>query len=94
MQNRYHSNSWLIKIASNGRYIAAPTFHGEVFFFNIKTGTVSAILRDHEEMEIRDVLFHPYKPLFFSCADGEFSFEGFSCDFAGRERTQVQVQTV
>ncbi|CAJ0901244.1 3632_t:CDS:10 [Entrophospora sp. SA101] len=32
-----------------------------------KTGKVSGILQDHERYEIRDVLFHPWKPLLFTC---------------------------
>ncbi|CAG8505132.1 7110_t:CDS:10 [Scutellospora calospora] len=63
----YHSNSWLIKISSNGRYIAAPTMTGHVFIFSLRTGDVTAILRDHEE--VRDVIFHPWKPLLFTSAD-------------------------
>ncbi|CAG8640317.1 23367_t:CDS:10, partial [Cetraspora pellucida] len=68
----YHSNSWLIKISSNGRYITAPTMTGHVFIFNLRTGNVTAILRDHEDLEVRDVIFHPWKPLLFTSADGEF----------------------
>ncbi|KAJ3124236.1 hypothetical protein HK098_001298 [Nowakowskiella sp. JEL0407] len=65
----YHSNSWYTKIASNGRYIAAPTFNGQVFIFNIKSGAVTGILRDHKELEVRDVIFHPTRSLLFSCGD-------------------------
>jgi WD40 repeat protein len=65
----YHSNSWLIKITSNGRYIAAPTYDGKVFLFNLKTGKVSGMLHYHEDVEVRDVIFHPYKPLLLSCSD-------------------------
>ncbi|KAJ3052793.1 hypothetical protein HK097_005660 [Rhizophlyctis rosea] len=69
MHEEYRSNSWLIKITSNGRYIAAPTYDGSIIMFNMKTGSVGAILRDHQEIEIRDVLFHPFRKLFFSCGD-------------------------
>ncbi|CAG8672671.1 8922_t:CDS:2, partial [Ambispora leptoticha] len=66
----YHANSWLMKISSNGRYLMAPTMTGQVMAFNLRTGKVSAILRDHEEdLEVRDVIFHPWKPLLFTCAD-------------------------
>ncbi|GBC07592.1 hypothetical protein RclHR1_07550012 [Rhizophagus clarus] len=65
----YHSNSWLIKISSNGRYLAAPTMDGGVFIFNLKNGQVTGILRDHDDLEVRDVIFHPWKPLLFTCAD-------------------------
>ncbi|CAG8535931.1 10011_t:CDS:10 [Ambispora gerdemannii] len=79
----YHANSWLMKISSNGRYLMAPTMTGQVMTFNLKTGKVSAILRDHEatltyfdfhddfteDLEVRDVIFHPWKPLLFTCAD-------------------------
>ncbi|KAI9470667.1 MAG: WD40-repeat-containing domain protein [Benjaminiella poitrasii] len=65
----YHSNSWLVKITSNGRYILAPTIYGQIFVFNMLTGQVTAILKDHLDMEVRDVIFHPYKPLIFSSGD-------------------------
>ncbi|CAG8641079.1 11376_t:CDS:10, partial [Acaulospora morrowiae] len=65
----YHSNSWLIKISSNGRYLAAPTMTGQVFIFRLKTGDLTAVLRDHEDLEVRDVIFHPWKPLLFTSAD-------------------------
>ncbi|CAO3679170.1 unnamed protein product [Umbelopsis vinacea] len=65
----YHSNSWLVKVASNGRYLLAPTIYGQIFVFNLLSGQVSAILKDHEDLEVRDVLFHPYRPLIFSSGD-------------------------
>ncbi|KAJ2753642.1 hypothetical protein IWQ56_006590, partial [Coemansia nantahalensis] len=71
---RYHhedylSNSWLIRIASNGRYIAAPTLNGQVFLFGIATGHVAGVLRDHDTIEVRDCKFHPTKNLLFTCSD-------------------------
>ncbi|KAI8994642.1 WD40-repeat-containing domain protein [Pilobolus umbonatus] len=45
----YHSNSWLVKITSNGRYILAPTIYGQVFVFNMLTGQVTAILKEHQD---------------------------------------------
>ncbi|OAD73721.1 hypothetical protein PHYBLDRAFT_158774 [Phycomyces blakesleeanus NRRL 1555(-)] len=65
----YHANSWLVKITSNGRYILAPTIYGQIFVFNILTGQLTAILKDHEDIEVRDVIFHPYRPLVFSSGD-------------------------
>ncbi|KAI8075901.1 WD40-repeat-containing domain protein [Gilbertella persicaria] len=65
----YHSNSWLVKITSNGRYILAPTIYGQIFVFNIASGQVSAIIKEHQDIEVRDVIFHPYRPLIFSCGD-------------------------
>lgn len=44
----YHANSWLVKITSNGRYVLAPTIYGQIFVFNMKTGKVSAIIKEHE----------------------------------------------
>nr|CAG8538252.1 328_t:CDS:10 [Entrophospora candida] len=49
----YISNSWLVRITSNGRYLAAPTMKGEVCIFNLRTGNIVAILNDHESMEIK-----------------------------------------
>ncbi|KAF9116331.1 hypothetical protein BGX27_003324 [Mortierella sp. AM989] len=65
----YFSNAWLIKIASNGRYLMAPTCTGEVFIYNMKTGQVTGILKDHDDVEVRDVIFHPTRPLLFTSAD-------------------------
>ncbi|KAJ2137147.1 hypothetical protein IW136_003626 [Coemansia sp. RSA 678] len=67
--DEYMSNSWLIRIASNGRYILAPTLNGQVFVFNIATGQVTGILRDHDTIEVRDCKFHPTKNLLFTCSD-------------------------
>jgi len=66
---KYFSNSWMVKITSNGRYLLAPTLHGEVFVFNILSGKITAILKDHDDLEVRDVAFHPYRPLLFTSAD-------------------------
>ncbi|KAJ1959479.1 hypothetical protein H4R35_007640, partial [Dimargaris xerosporica] len=71
---RYHhadyvSNSWLIKVASNGRYLCAPTLTGQTFVFHLPTGKVTAVLKGHEEIEVRDVLFHPTRNLLFTSAD-------------------------
>ncbi|KAI8070854.1 WD40-repeat-containing domain protein [Gongronella butleri] len=65
----YHANSWYLKIASNGRYLFAPTIYGQIFSFNILTGQLTAILKDHQDVEIRDVALHPFLPLLFSCGD-------------------------
>ncbi|CAO3567605.1 unnamed protein product [Mortierella alpina] len=65
----YFSNAWLIKISSNGRYLMAPTCTGEVFIYNLKTGQVTGVLKDHEDVEVRDVIFHPTRPLLFTSAD-------------------------
>ncbi|KAI9323473.1 WD40-repeat-containing domain protein [Dichotomocladium elegans] len=45
----YHANSWLVKITSNGRYILAPTIYGQIFVFNMLSGQVTAILKEHED---------------------------------------------
>ncbi|KAI7864499.1 WD40-repeat-containing domain protein [Spinellus fusiger] len=65
----YHSNSWLVKITSNGRYLLAPTIYGQIFVFNLMHGQLTAILKDHQDIEVRDVIFHPYRPLIFSSGD-------------------------
>ncbi|KAJ2018008.1 hypothetical protein IW146_004321 [Coemansia sp. RSA 922] len=65
----YLSNSWLIRLASNGRYILAPTLNGQVFAFSIATGQVTSVLRDHDTIEVRDCKFHPTKNLLFTCSD-------------------------
>ncbi|KAJ1916620.1 hypothetical protein H4219_003684 [Mycoemilia scoparia] len=65
----YLSNSWLIRITSNGRYLLAPTLNGQVFVYHMGTGQVTAILRDHECLEVRDLKFHPFRKLLFTSAD-------------------------
>ncbi|KAJ1931102.1 hypothetical protein GGF37_007503, partial [Kickxella alabastrina] len=67
--DEYLSNSWLIRVASNGRYILAPTLNGQVFVFSLATGQVTGILRDHDTIEVRDCKFHPTKNLMFTCSD-------------------------
>ncbi|KAJ2330958.1 hypothetical protein GGI00_003474, partial [Coemansia sp. RSA 2681] len=67
--DEYLSNSWLIRLASNGRYILAPTLNGQVFVFSIATGQVTSVLRDHDTIEVRDCKFHPTKNLLFTCSD-------------------------
>ncbi|KAJ2156508.1 hypothetical protein GGF46_005140 [Coemansia sp. RSA 552] len=67
--DEYLSNSWLIRIASNGRYLLAPTLNGQVFVFHVATGRVTGILRDHDTIEVRDCKFHPTKNLVFTCSD-------------------------
>lgn len=71
-KNQYMSNSWMIKISSNGRYLLAPTYDGSVFIFELSTGYLSAILRDHDSVEVRDVKFHPRKKMLFTCGDDGF----------------------
>ncbi|RKO84670.1 WD40-repeat-containing domain protein [Blyttiomyces helicus] len=48
MNKEYCSNVSLIRITSNGRYVAAPTFDGAVVFFNLESGQVTGLLADHE----------------------------------------------
>ncbi|KAJ2238256.1 hypothetical protein IWW45_000267 [Coemansia sp. RSA 485] len=67
--DEYLSNSWLIRITSNGRYILAPTLNGQVFVFDIATGQTTGVLRDHDTIEVRDCKFHPTKNLLFTCSD-------------------------
>ncbi|KAJ1845957.1 hypothetical protein LPJ57_009127, partial [Coemansia sp. RSA 486] len=67
--DEYLSNSWLIRITSNGRYILAPTLNGQVFVFDIATGQATGVLRDHDTIEVRDCKFHPTKNLLFTCSD-------------------------
>ncbi|RKP39842.1 WD40-repeat-containing domain protein, partial [Dimargaris cristalligena] len=65
----YMSNSWLMKVAANGRYLCAPTLNGQIFVFHLASGKLTAILRGHEEIEVRDVMFHPTRNLLFTSGD-------------------------
>ncbi|KAI8052998.1 WD40-repeat-containing domain protein [Syncephalis plumigaleata] len=49
----YHSNSWLVKIASNGRFILAPTLNGQVFLFDIRSGKMLMVLKDSEDGTVK-----------------------------------------
>jgi WD40 repeat protein len=69
MNEDYRSNSWGVRLTSNGRYVFAPTYDGNIYVFQLKTGKVVGVLRDHSEVEVRDVVIHPTKPLLFTCAD-------------------------
>jgi hypothetical protein len=44
----YHSNSWSVKIATNGRYLLAPTIYGQIFVFNLLSGQLTAIIKEHQ----------------------------------------------
>ncbi|KAJ3152965.1 hypothetical protein HDU86_005420 [Geranomyces michiganensis] len=57
--DQYRSNSWLMKIASNGRHVLAPTYDGGVVVYNANTGQATGVLRDHDSVEVRDALFSP-----------------------------------
>lgn len=65
----YHANIWLLRLATNGRYILAPTTEGKVFVWNVRSRELVAILRDHENREVREIKFHPSKRLILSCGD-------------------------
>lgn len=78
---RYHANSWLVKITSNGRYLLAPTIYGQIFVFNMLSGQVTAIIKEHQDVEIRDVIFHPYRSLIFSCGDGNVVALAYNVSF-------------
>jgi WD40 repeat protein len=69
----YVSNSWLAKTRSNGRYLFAPASNGKVFVWNLKSTKLAAILHDHADEEVRDLLLHDTKPYLFSCGDGMFN---------------------
>ncbi|KAI9489101.1 WD40-repeat-containing domain protein, partial [Zychaea mexicana] len=49
----YHANSWLVKITSNGRYLLAPTIYGQIFVFNMSSGQLTAILKEHEDGSVK-----------------------------------------
>ncbi|KAI8099614.1 WD40-repeat-containing domain protein [Halteromyces radiatus] len=87
----YIANSWLVKVASNGRYMLAPTMYGQVFVFNLLSGQLTAILKHHEDMEIRDVVFHPYAPLMFSSGDdGAVKVYSYKSDDAQQEDQEMK----
>jgi WD40 repeat protein len=65
----FTSNSWLIKINTNGRYLFSPTSNGKIFIWNMATTKLAAILHDHGDEEVRDLLLHPTKPFLFTCGD-------------------------
>lgn len=65
----YRANSWGMHITTNGKYVAAGTYEGRVLFFDIDTGNVEYQLHDHDEIEVRALLFHPWKGIFISAGD-------------------------
>eukprot|EP01117_Protostelium_nocturnum_P011269 TRINITY_DN4093_c0_g2_i4.p1 TRINITY_DN4093_c0_g2~~TRINITY_DN4093_c0_g2_i4.p1 ORF type:complete len:531 (-),score=175.47 TRINITY_DN4093_c0_g2_i4:719-2311(-) len=66
--DEYQANLWMMQLASNGRYLAAPTTVGKIFIWNLKSQTLTAVLKNGNS-EIRDIMFHPKEPLLFSCGD-------------------------
>ncbi|KAJ9049635.1 hypothetical protein DSO57_1022256 [Entomophthora muscae] len=67
--HKYYANSWCMNITCNMRYLVAPTSMGSLFFFCLRSGQVFSTYKEHRDVEIRDVLFHPSKELMFSCGD-------------------------
>ncbi|TPX55650.1 hypothetical protein PhCBS80983_g05130 [Powellomyces hirtus] len=67
--DEYCSNSWLTKISSNGRYVFAPTYDGGVVIFNMETTAVAGVLRDHEGVEVRDVVVGWRSKWLATCGD-------------------------
>lgn len=53
LENSYHANSWLVKIASNGRYIVAPTIYGQLFIFNMLTEQLTGIVKEHQGKKVK-----------------------------------------
>jgi len=66
--DEYHSNIWLLKLTSNGRYVAAPTTVGKVFIWNLKSLQLVSVIKKHSQ-EVRDIMFHPFKNWMFTCGD-------------------------
>jgi WD40 repeat protein len=61
-----------MKMATNKRYLLAPTMDGKVFVWNLRSAQLVGILNDHDGAEIRDIIFHPTKRMLLTCGDGEF----------------------
>jgi len=66
--DEFYANLWLTKFATNGRYIVAPTSVGKIFIWNLQTNNLVGVLKNHEA-EVREIVFHPFKPLLLSCGD-------------------------
>eukprot|EP01080_Neovahlkampfia_damariscottae_P002488 gene2488-3197_t len=62
----YKSNSYLVQILSNQKYLISPDTKGKIFIWNLENGKLSSILNDSTN-EIRDVLF--FGSYFLSCGD-------------------------
>ncbi|KAI8621386.1 WD40-repeat-containing domain protein [Chytriomyces sp. MP71] len=66
----YEANSWPTRLTATATTLFAPTNLGDVVIFDLPSGAVGAVLRDHEpETEVRDVLVHPDLPVIFTCGD-------------------------
>jgi len=64
----YDANTWIMRFASNGRYLVAPTAVGKVFIWNIRSKQVVGILEDHNQ-DVRDILYFPGRKMMLTCAD-------------------------
>jgi len=65
----YRSNIWMLKLATNGRYVLSPTVEGKVFVWNLRSAELVAILNDHANREVRDILFHPTRKILLTSGD-------------------------
>jgi WD40 repeat protein len=63
----YLSNSYLVKIISNGKYLFSPDNNGKVFIWNLKSGNLVSILNDHLNNEVRDIMI--FDSFLFTCGD-------------------------
>ncbi|KNC45917.1 uncharacterized protein AMSG_00032 [Thecamonas trahens ATCC 50062] len=65
----YNANSYLMRATADANYVYAPSVNGEVFIWGIKSAKLVAVLRDHEEREVRDIVVHPHAPLLLTSGD-------------------------
>jgi len=68
----YHSNMWLVKVSTNGRYILAPGSDGKIFIWNLKSNEKVAVIDTKGGSVVREIMFHPSRNLMFACAEDSF----------------------
>jgi WD40 repeat protein len=74
----YNANSWLMKLAVSGSSLFVPTVTGELFCIDLNlallpecklSDCMTAHIRHHDPLEVRQALLHPDLPLLLTCAD-------------------------
>ncbi|KAK4524062.1 hypothetical protein GAYE_SCF01G1961 [Galdieria yellowstonensis] len=69
----YYSNIWPCRLASQGRYVASGSIHGDIFVWHLSSGKLTAKLKGFDARKaIRTILFHPTKALLVTGGDDEY----------------------
>ena len=64
-------------MGTNGRYVLSSTVDGRIFVWNINNKELTAVIPQNNtdvDFPIRDIVFHPTKPLMIACGDDSYIY--------------------